>query len=334
MKIGIVNDTLFAAEALRRAIMGGSRHEIIWVARSGEDAIARCAKELPDAVLMDLVMPGMDGIEATRRIMAATPCAIVVVSSNINDQSAQVFEAMGAGALDAVNAPVVNAAGGFDGAKQLIQKLDQISKIVSRADTNSKASPLARTERGRLVVLGASAGGPAALASVLTSLPKDFNAAIIIVQHVDPQFASGLAEWLKHHSHLPVRLAEEGDRPQPGLVLVAAREEHLVFTSPTRLGYTRVPADYSYRPSVDVFLKSVDHYWKGEVVAVLLTGMGRDGAEGLRILRESGHRTIAQDRQTSAVFGMPKAAADLKAAVEILALDKIGPRLTNIFQVR
>ena len=100
-----------------------------------------------------------------------------------------------------------------------------------------------------------------------------------------------------------------------------------------RAGFNIVISSRSYRPSVDVFLKSVDHFWKGEVIAVLLTGMGRDGAEGLRILRESGHRTIAQDKQTSAVFGMPKAAADLKAAGEILALDKIGPRLANMFPV-
>lgn len=333
MRIGIVNDTMLAAEVLRRTITAGSQHEIIWIARSGEEGIAKCAKDLPDAVLMDLVMPGMDGIEATRRIMAATPCAIVVVSGNINDQSAQVFEAMGAGALDAVNAPVMNASGGFDGTKPLIQKLDQISKIVGRGDSISTTAPAPRTDRGRLVVLGASAGGPAALSTVLSALPKDFNAAIVIVQHVDPQFAAGLATWLNHQCPLPVRLAEEGDRPQPGIVLVAAREEHLVFTSPNRLGYTRSPAEYSYRPSVDVFLKSVDHFWKGEVVAVLLTGMGRDGAEGLRMLRESGHRTIAQDRLSSAVFGMPKAAADLKAASEILALDKIGPRLANMFPV-
>lgn len=333
MRIGIVNDTMLAAEVLRRTITAGSQHEIIWIARSGEEGIAKCAKDLPDAVLMDLVMPGMDGIEGTRRIMAATPCAIVVVSGNINDQSAQVFEAMGAGALDAVNAPVMNATGGFDGTKPLIQKLDQISKIVGRGEPASSIAPAPRKDPGRLVVLGASAGGPAALSTVLTALPKDFNAAIIIVQHVDPQFAAGLANWLNHQSPLPVRLAEEGDRPQPGGVLVAAREEHLVFTSPNRLGYTRVPAEYSYRPSVDVFLKSVDHFWKGEVVAVLLTGMGRDGAEGLRMLRESGHRTIAQDRLSSAVYGMPKAAADLKAASEILALDKIGPRLANMFPV-
>lgn len=331
MRIAIVNDSALAAEALRRTITSGSQHEIIWTARSGQEALESCVKARPDLILLDLIMPGMDGIETTRRIMATTPCAIVVVSGNINDEPGQVFEAMGAGALDAVNAPVLNSSGGFDGARPLLQKLEQISKLIVRPEASGVLPPVNRTARERLVVLGASAGGPAALASILTALPKNFHASVIIIQHVDPQFSSGLASWLNHHSHLPVRLAEEGDRPEPGVVLLAAREEHLVFTGPTRLGYTRIPVEYSYRPSVDVFLKSVDHFWKGEVVAVLLTGMGRDGAEGLRVLRESGHRTIAQDRQTSAVYGMPKAAADLKAATEILALDKIGPRLTNIF---
>jgi chemotaxis response regulator CheB len=329
MKIGIVNDMVMAAEAQRRVILGGSEHEVIWIAHSGAEAIAKCAKELPDAVLMDLVMPGMDGVEATRRIMAATPCAVVIVSSNLRDQSAQVFEAMGAGALDVVDAPTVNNSGTSPGSRTFLRKLDQVSKLAVRTDQNGQGQ--SRSPRGRLVAIGASAGGPAALATLLTSLPKDFNAAVVIIQHVDPQFSAGLAQWLGQHSHLPVRLAEEGDRPQLGQVLVAAREEHLVLTGPTRLGYTRVPAECSYRPSVDVFFKSVDHYWKGDVVGVLLTGMGRDGAEGLRMLRESGHLTIAQDRRSSAVFGMPKAAADLNAAREILALDKIGPRLTNIF---
>jgi len=249
MRIGIVNDTIFAAEALRRAIVGGSRHEVIWVARNGEDAIARCAQDRPDVVLMDLIMPGMDGVEATRRIMTATPCAIVVVSGNINDNTAQVFEAMGAGALDAVNAPVIGSAGNHEGARILLQKLDKISKLVTRANTNGNAPKHPANEEGRLVVLGASAGGPAALVSVLGALPRNFNAAVIVIQHVDSQFAGGLASWLDHHSPLPVRLAAEGDRPQPGTVLIAAREEHLVFTSPTRLGYTRIPVETSYRPS-------------------------------------------------------------------------------------
>jgi chemotaxis response regulator CheB len=334
MRIGIVNDIVFAAEALRRVIASGSRYEIAWIARSGEEAIARCASDRPDVVLMDLIMPGMDGVEATRRIMTATPCAIVVVSGNINDDSAKVFEAMGAGALDAVNTPAINAAGKFDRGEPLIRKLDMIRKLIGRGQEPGGPAVERVSASDRLVAIGASAGGPAALARVLSGLPRDFNAAIIIVQHVDPQFAPGLATWLDHHSPLPVRLAEEGDHPQTGVALVAAREQHLVFTGHTRLGYTRVPAETSFRPSVDVFFKSVVHHWKGAVVGVLLTGMGRDGAEGLRLLKEGGHRTIAQDRQTSAVFGMPKAAADLHAATEILALDKIGPRLSNIFAVK
>jgi two-component system response regulator WspF len=135
-------------------------------------------------------------------------------------------------------------------------------------------------------------------------------------------------------SPLGVRLAQEGDHPQPGRILLAGRENHLVLTSPTRLGYTDQPAESSYRPSIDVFFGSVDRFWRGDVVGVLLTGMGRDGVEGLRSLHTHGHHTIAQDQMTSAVYGMPKAAAEAHAATEILALDKIGPRISNLLAPR
>ena len=177
---------------------------------------------------------------------------------------------------------------------------------------------------------GASAGGPSALVKLLSALPGEFPAAIVVVQHVDEHFAGGLAVWLSSHTALRVRLAEEGDRPTVGTVFLAAKENHLVLASPTHLGYTRQPVDSSYRPSVDVFFNSVVEHWRGAVYGVLLTGMGRDGAEGLKALRHRGHHTIAQDRATSAVYGMPKAAAELDAATEILALDKIAPHLTNM----
>ena len=328
MRIGIVNHTAYAAEALRRAIISHSGHEVSWVAQSGADAVAQCLKDKPDAVLMDLAMSDMNGVEATRRIMAASPCAIVVVSSNMVRDTAIIFDAMGAGALDAVTLPVLEHGNGFEGAKALVQKLDKIARLV---DPPSARPSLLPRKDSKLVAIGASAGGPAALATILEALPRDYAASVVIVQHVDPFFAGGLASWLHQHSPLPVRLAEEGDRLHAGRVYVAAREEHLILTSPNRLGYTRTPSETSYRPSVDVFFKSVDHYWQGDVVAVLLTGMGRDGAEGLRLLRGSGYHTIAQDKSTSAVYGMPKAAADLGAATEILALDNIGPRLANIF---
>jgi chemotaxis response regulator CheB len=153
---------------------------------------------------------------------------------------------------------------------------------------------------------------------------------VVIVQHVDERFTAGMAEWLGGHASMPVRLAREGDAPAPGVVLLAAREEHLTLTSPALLGYTPEPRDLAYRPSVDVFFRSVARLWKGDAVGVLLTGMGRDGALGLKALRDRGWRTIAQDAATSAVYGMPKAAAEIDAASEVLPLQGIAPRLLGL----
>lgn len=182
-----------------------------------------------------------------------------------------------------------------------------------------------------LVAIGASTGGPAAIAQVLKQLPKTFPAAIVIIQHVDEHFALGMAEWLSRESTLPVRVAEEGTRPAKGLVLLARTNDHLTFKGPGRIGYTAEPREQPYRPSVDVFFESTARFWSGDVVGVLLTGMGRDGAKGLSALRKKGHHTIAQDQTTSAVYGMPKAAATLGAAVDILPLNAIAPRLVEVF---
>jgi two-component system response regulator WspF len=168
------------------------------------------------------------------------------------------------------------------------------------------------------------------LTHILAALPADLPASVVIVQHVDKQFAAGLTGWFATHTKLQVRVAAEGDRLEPGNVYLAGRDRHLILFSPTQLGYTSHPADTSYCPSVDVFFRSVAKLWRGRAIGVLLTGMGRDGAEGLKAIRNAGHHTIAQDKVTSAVYGMPKAAVELDAAQDILALDKIGPRLTNI----
>lgn len=336
MRIAIVNDVMMAIEAVRRVVIGSSGHQLAWVALDGEDAVARCAADTPDLILMDLIMPKMGGVEATRRIMADTPCAIVIVTANVDDNSSKVFEAMGAGALDAVNTPVLESPAATDGAAALLAKIETIRKLIGAAPANRQpVSPVQTIEHqefssGPLVVIGASAGGPAAVAKILSQLPADFPAPIVVVQHVDSQFSQGLADWLDYQTPLQVRLAQDGDRPAAGVVLLAANDNHLVFASPTRLAYTRHPLESSYRPSVDVFFKSVASYWRTDVVGVILTGMGRDGAEGLRALHEKAHHTIAQDRATSAVYGMPKAAAELNAASEILALDQIGPRIASL----
>jgi two-component system response regulator WspF len=336
MRIAVVNDVMAAVEAMRRVILSTCEHEVAWVARDGAEALALCTGDSPDLILMDLIMPGLGGVEATRRIMARKPCAIVVVTANVTSQSAKVFEAMGAGALDAVNTPVLDHTGAGEGAKALLKKIETIRRLLGANTARSPSAPAQQAEQHsahghhHLIGIGASAGGPTALARVLANLPADFSAPVVIVQHLDPHFAPGLASWLGGQTQLQVRLAREGDRPQAGTALLAGQDKHLVFASPTRLIYMRHPADCSYRPSIDLFFKSADRFWPGDVVGVLLTGMGRDGAEGLRALHSNGHHTIAQDRSSSAVYGMPGAAAELCAATEILALDRIGPTLANI----
>ena len=342
MRIGIANDTLLAAEALRRTIVQASKHDVVWIAHDGADAVARCERDRPDLVLMDLFIPRLDGVEATRQIMAKTPCAIVIATAQVENHTGKVFEAMGAGAVDVVNIPVLGADQKLTGTAELMAKIETINKLVSPlkhvkrpgSPANHKATPLSVQRAESLVVIGSSAGGPSALTTILATLPLDFPASVVIVQHVDKQFAQGLTVWFATHTKLQVRVAAEGDRLEPGQVYLAGRDRHLVMFSPTQLGYTTHPTNSSYCPSVDVFFRSVAKQWRGQAIGVLLTGMGRDGAEGLKALRDAGHHTIAQDKSSSAVYGMPKAAAELDAAKEILALDKIAARLTNIVTKR
>ena len=336
MRIALVNDTVTALEAMRRALFARPGHELAWVAHDGLEATELCARDTPDLVLMDLLMPRLDGVEATRRIMTHSPCAIVIVTADVGSRSSKVFEAMGAGALDAVNTPVLQQPSAPGGSDALLAKVETIRRLLGADRANGRtaptlpATPPVPRPHLPLVAIGASAGGPTALARVFSHLPKEFPAPIVVVQHVDAQFAPGLATWLGSQTALQVRLARDGDWPETGAVLLAAADQHLVFKRPAQLAYTRDPEHSPYRASVDTFFLSAKRFWPGDVIGVVLSGMGRDGAQGLLALRAGGHHTIAQDPRTSIASGMPRAAADLDAAREILGLDKIGPRLRNM----
>ncbi|MDF2488900.1 MAG: putative chemotaxis related CheB-like methylesterase [Pseudomonas sp.] len=335
MRIAIVNDMPMAVEALRRALAFEPAHQVAWVAANGAEAVQRCREQTPDLILMDLIMPVMDGVEATRQIMASTPCAIVIVTVDRMQNVHRVFEAMGHGALDVVDTPPLGAGDPREAAAPLLRKIFNIGWLIGQQSLGTTsplgAPPRIAAKRPGLVAIGSSAGGPAALEMLLKRLPHDFPAAIVLVQHVDQVFAAGMAEWLGGACRLPVRLAREGEPPQPGQVLLAGTNHHIRLLKNGQLAYTAEPVNEIYRPSIDVFFDSVARFWSGEAVGVLLTGMGRDGAQGLKLMRQQGCLTIAQDQQSSAVYGMPRAAAAIDAAVEICPLERIADRLMNLF---
>lgn len=329
MKIAIVNDLPLAVEALRSAV-ARTPHTLLWTAANGSEAVAKCVRQRPDLILMDLLMPGMDGVQATRQIMTDTPCAILIVTASVKSSTPLVCEAMGHGAIDAVDLPG-HADGQPDPDSRLLAKIAMIGRLIGDAPGRlARPRSHAAISCGTLITIGASAGGPQAVARVLAGLPASFGAGIVVIQHIDDQFVQGMAEWLSHFSAAPVRVAHAGEHPAPGVVLLSRAHEHLVVNEGGRLGYMPDADEQSYCPSVDVHFRSVNDRWPGPAIGVLLTGMGCDGAAGLKALRDGGHHTIAQDRASSAVYGMPKAAAALDAAVEVLPLDKIAGRLQDL----
>jgi two-component system response regulator WspF len=298
----------------------------VWTANDGVEAVAMAKRDRPDLILMDLLMPHLDGVQATRQIMATAPCAILVVTATVSGNISLVYEAMGFGALDAVDTPILGPAGEVSGAGALVEKIGVIAKIVGATGESRKAARPVTAAPPRLLVVGASTGGPKAIADLLLPLPRDWNAATLIVQHVDVAFSQGLAKWLGDRTNRAVRVIAHGDSPQAGDVLLAGTNDHLVLSKSRTLEYRAEPRDVFFRPSVDVFFESVADHWPSTGVALLLTGMGRDGARGLMKLRGRGWHTIAQDEATSVVWSMPKAGIDAGAACEVLAVDQM-PRV-------
>ena len=329
MKIGIVNDVRAACEALRRVVTSLPDHEVAWTASDGVEAIAMAKRDRPDLILMDLIMPHMDGVQATRQIMAVAPCAILVVTATVSGNISLVYEAMGFGALDAVDTPMLGPAGEVTGAGALVEKIGVIAKLVGATSESRKPPrPLPGGAPPRLLVVGASTGGPKAISDLLVPLPVDWNVATIIVQHVDVAFSQGLAKWLGDRTGRAVRVAEHGHHPQAGDILLAGTNDHLVLSKPKTLEYRDEPRDVFFRPSVDVFFESVADHWPQPGVALLLTGMGKDGAKGLLKLRTRGWHTIAQSEASSVVWSMPKAGIDLGAACEVLGIDQMPRAIT------
>lgn len=338
MRIAIVNDLPMAVEALRRVVASLPDAELAWVAKDGQEAVAECRNDTPDVVLMDIVMPVMDGAEATRLIMQQSACPILVTTATIQGNADKVFQALGHGALDAVDTPVLGLGGDLRGADQLVKKLRQVAilsrktgPVVSHAQETAPA-PRPSDRLPPLVAVGASTGGPQALCVVLQALRHPTPFPVIIVQHLGTSYVPGLAEWLSNETQSRVQVVQPGRRPQPGITQIACTEDHLVLDQNGLLQYVREPEHQIYRPSVDAFFASLCTAPIEPGAAVLLTGMGRDGAASMKSLRGAGWDTIAQDEPTSVVWGMPGAASKLGAASRILPVGHIGQAITDSMQ--
>jgi two-component system response regulator WspF len=345
VQVGIVNDLRLITEALKRIVAATPGFEVAWTALDGQSALQKYRDRPVDIVLMDLIMPGLDGAQTTEAMMKIRPCAILVVTATVTGNRELVYAAMGKGALDAVNTPDASTP---EGAAELRRKLTTVSRLVrnaSRHSTTLSTSPFNRQSASSIrptvaaqedhapavVGIGASTGGPQAIATILHALPDDFNAAIVIVQHLDRQFVPGLQRWLQRETKLPIRLAAEDDVLHRTGVWLANSENHLTVrtnaSGALRLHYTDQPIDAPNRPSVDVFMESLAALRGIHRCGVLLTGMGADGATGLLALHNAGAPTYAQDAASCVVYGMPGIALKLGAVEHPTLLAEIAPRL-------
>jgi two-component system, chemotaxis family, protein-glutamate methylesterase/glutaminase len=329
IRVLVVEDSMVTREYLCAVLGEDPELEVVGTARDGVEALAAAERLRPDVILMDVHMPRVGGIDATRQIMARVPTPIVLTTGGLDSaETGLAFEAIKAGALTLVEKP-----GGLDSpeTQELVRtvKLMAEVKVVRRwrpgEAVERKVAPSAALQRIRAIAIGASTGGPAALAGILGTLhPAQSIAPILVVQHISPGFAPGLAEWLGKETRLPVRLARDGELLVPCTVRIAPDGLEMGIGPGNRIVLRAVATTYGFQPTVDHLFESLAASYGAEAMGILLTGMGRDGAAGLQRLRQAGSLTVAQDEATSVIFGMPGEAVRLGAAEHVLAPSEIA----------
>ena len=337
-----MDDSAFMRGAISRILSNDARFELVGEARDGREAVERAASLRPDVVTMDFHMPGLDGAQATRAILERQPTAIVMVSAHTTEGARETVEALAAGAVDFVTKPDGEVSPNLSEIREpLIQKLlDAAGANLepmrpaaapdSRSDSEPRsrragAAPLRAMPPGlRVVAIASSTGGPAALTRMLPALRLERQAAVLIVQHMPAGYTRALAEQLSEQAEFPVREAKHGDVIEAGVALVAPGDQHLVVARAGRVALDQSPAVHGVRPAADVTFKSLAVAFGARSVGVVLTGMGRDGALGLSAIKAAGGRTVAQDRGSSTVYGMPRAAVEMGVVDEVVSLDRLG----------
>ncbi|HZF51324.1 MAG TPA: chemotaxis-specific protein-glutamate methyltransferase CheB [Polyangiaceae bacterium] len=352
IRVLVVEDSLTVRKRLVEVLSSDPECEVVGEASDGQAAITLCERLRPDVITLDMVLPKLDGVAVTEHIMAFTPTPIVIVSASYNrGEVTSTLDALAAGAVDVLEKPDGRVdpddawSRHFLATVKLASRIKVITHVRGRLrgsiPTPPPPSMTSRTSgppfvaapewdgRFRLIAMGASTGGPAAVVTILRSLPKSFPLPVLLVLHIGKPFGEGFAEWLGHQLHMPVAQATDGEPlPRPGRarVILARPDRHLVL----REGRLRLTADaerHSCRPSVDVLFESVARETGPGAIGCLLTGMGRDGAEGLLAMKRAGAFTLAQDEASSVVFGMPREAIRLGAADRVLPLSEFDETL-------
>lgn len=339
----LVEDSPVACELLRHILHSDPQIHVIAAARNGEEAMQKLEECKPDVVTMDIHMPGMDGFETTRRIMETQPVPVVIVSASFDPADVtNTFRAMEAGAVAACEKPPGPHDPTHDPlARRLINTVKAMSEVRvikrwSRNRTTAAQQPPAvpvttRATGVQLLVIGASTGGPPVLQTILKDLPKPFPVPILIVQHISAGFVQGLADWLTNTTGMSVQLAAHGDLALSGRVYLAPDGLQMRVERTGRLICLADPPENGLRPSVSALFRSVAQTFGPSAIGVLLTGMGRDGAEELRLMRERGAITFAQDKDSSIVHGMPGEAIKLGAAKYVLPPERIATVIRELF---
>lgn len=342
IKVMLVDDSSLTLTILKRILAETSDIVVVGTASNGRDALGQLPKLQPDVICTDLKMPVMDGLDFTKAVMSEFPRPILVVSSAVqSSDSGNIFNLLQAGALDIVaKAPYgLNHEADLN-ALELVNKIRVLSgvHVISRKKSASPTPPPAQSiqfqpgsnAQPRIIGIGASTGGPQALHQILSELPANFPVPIVCVQHISAGFSIGLVNWLNYKCKLTVRLAETGQKPKPGCVYFAPDNVHLEFTPEKNLICTSTSPYGGHRPSISVTLQSLALNYRSQAIGVLLTGMGRDGVDGLQSIKQAGGITIAQDEESSVVFGMPKVAIEEQAAGRVLPLNRIAETLINL----